>query len=80
MMFRVAIFVPIIIALGLKYGDLVLREALIGAGIWLACLVLGSYRIELGFVGGMVMIGTGMWLFVMAFGGNFPTMRPPRHW
>jgi len=27
-----------------------------------------------------VMIGTGMWLFVKAFGGNFPTMRPPRHW
>jgi hypothetical protein len=79
-MYRVAFFVPVVIALGLKYGDLDLRQAAIGGGIWLAALVLCSYRIELEFVGGMVMIGTGMWLFVKAFGGNFPTMRPPRHW
>ena len=70
--------VPIIIIVGLKFGELEWRDAIIGGILWLLMLPLLAKGIEARYIGGIVMIGDAFWLLAKSIGGPFPTMRAPR--
>ena len=78
MLTYVPFIVPIIIIIGLKYGELEQRDALIGGILWLLMLLLLTKGIEARYIGGIVMIGDAFWLLAKSIGGPFPTMRAPR--
>lgn len=78
MLTYVPFIVPIIIIIGLKYGELEQRDALIGGILWLLMLPLLTKGIEARFFGGIVMIGDAFWLLAKSIGGPFPTMKAPR--
>ena len=78
MLTYVPFIVPIIIIIGLKYGELEQRDALIGGILWLLMLPLLTKGIEARFCGGIVMIGDAFWLLAKSIGGPFPTMKAPR--
>jgi len=84
MLVCVPFIVPIIIFIGLRYGELERRDAMIGGILWLLMLPLLAKGIEARFFGGIVMIGDALWLLAKSIGGPFPKMgaprRPPRNW